>query len=92
MKEKFELAIVSSSAAAMDNNTKLHERRKAVVPRGVGVFNPATAVSASNAIIRDGNGRELIDFAGGIGVQNSGHCPEVVVEAIRDQAQKLIHT
>ena len=92
MKEKFELAIVSSSASAMDNNTKLHERRKAVVPRGVGVFNPATAVSASNAIIRDANGRELIDFAGGIGVQNSGHCPEVVVEAIRDQAQKLIHT
>lgn len=76
----------------MDKNKALHERRKSVVPNGVGVFNPATAVSASNAIVVDASGRELIDFAGGIGVQNSGHCPEPVVEAIREQAGKLIHT
>ncbi|MCB0600832.1 MAG: aspartate aminotransferase family protein [Saprospiraceae bacterium] len=76
----------------MDNSTKLHERRKSVVPRGVGVFNPATAVSAKNAIVVDADGRELIDFAGGIGVQNAGHCPEPVVAAICEQAQKLIHT
>ncbi len=92
MEEKFELAIVSSSVSEMDKSTHYHERRKSVVPRGVGVFNPATAVSAANAIVRDANGRELIDFAGGIGVQNSGHCPEPVVEAICKQAQQLIHT
>ncbi len=63
-----------------------------MVPRGVGVFNAATAVSAKNATVLDANGRELIDFAGGIGVQNSGHCPEPVVKAIRNQAEKLIHT
>ena len=76
----------------MDKNAIIHERRKSVVPRGVGVFNPATAESARNAIVTDVDGRELIDFAGGIGVQNAGHCPEPVVEAIRNQAQKLIHT
>lgn len=90
--EKSELAIVSRLNAAMDQNSQYHQRRKSVVPRGVGVFNQATAVSAKNATVRDANGRELIDFAGGIGVQNSGHCPEPVVEAIQNQAKKLIHT
>jgi 4-aminobutyrate aminotransferase/(S)-3-amino-2-methylpropionate transaminase len=34
----------------------------------------------------------MIDFAGGIGVLNAGHCPEPVVKAIQEQAEKLIHT
>tara|TARA_R110000868_G_scaffold329248_1_gene590104 strand:- start:975 stop:2159 length:1185 start_codon:yes stop_codon:yes gene_type:complete len=38
------------------------------------------------------NGNELIDFAGGIGVVNAGHCPPPVVAAIVEQAQKYIHT
>ncbi|MFM1879036.1 MAG: hypothetical protein RLZZ241_1902 [Bacteroidota bacterium] len=76
----------------MNNFDAFHERRKKVVPKGVGVFNPATAVSAKNATVVDADGRELIDFAGGIGVLNSGHCPEPVVTAICEQAASLIHT
>lgn len=68
------------------------ERRASIVPRGVGVFNPSTAVSAKGAIVIDADGRELIDFGGGIGVLNAGHCPEKVVRAIQDQAAQLIHT
>ena len=40
----------------------------------------------------DLEGRELIDFASGIGVMNVGHCQPAVVEAIRQQATKLLHT
>jgi 4-aminobutyrate aminotransferase/(S)-3-amino-2-methylpropionate transaminase len=40
----------------------------------------------------DADGRELIDFAGGIGVNNVGHCHPKVVAAIKDQAEKFIHT
>jgi 4-aminobutyrate aminotransferase/(S)-3-amino-2-methylpropionate transaminase len=58
----------------------------------VGVFNTATVQHAKGAIITDVDGRELIDFAGGIGVVNAGHCPEPVVEAIREQAGKYLHT
>jgi 4-aminobutyrate aminotransferase/(S)-3-amino-2-methylpropionate transaminase len=76
----------------MSANTALIERRKTVVPQGVGIFNTATAVSAKNATVIDAEGNELIDFAGGIGVLNSGHCPEPVVKAIQEQAAKLIHT
>ncbi len=76
----------------MDNSHQLLERRKKVVANGVGMFNTATVQSAKGAIIIDTNGRELIDFAGGIGVVNAGHCPDPVVAAIRDQAGKYLHT
>ncbi len=71
---------------------ELFDRRKNVVANGVGVFNTATVKEAKGAIIIDVDGRELIDFAGGIGVVNAGHCPEPVVEAIREQAGKYLHT
>lgn len=74
------------------NSERLFERRKNVVTNGVGVFNPSTAVSAKGATITDADGRELIDFGGGIGVLNSGHCPPPVVKAIQEQSEKLIHT
>ena len=71
---------------------ELLERRKSVVANGVGVFNTATARSAKGALITDADGQEMIDFAGGIGVVNAGHCPEPVVDAIITQAQKCLHT
>lgn len=70
----------------------LLDRRKNIVANGVGIFNTATVKYAKGAIITDVDGRELIDFAGGIGVVNAGHCPEPVVEAIREQAGKYLHT
>lgn len=70
----------------------LLERRKNAVANGVGIFNTATVQSAKGAIIVDVDGRELIDFTGGIGVINAGHCPQPVVDAIIEQAQKYIHT
>lgn len=71
---------------------QLLERRQNVVANGVGVFNTATVTEAKDATIIDADGRELIDFAGGIGVVNAGHCPEPVVAAIREQAGKYLHT
>jgi 4-aminobutyrate aminotransferase/(S)-3-amino-2-methylpropionate transaminase len=71
---------------------ELLARRKAVVARGVGIFNTATVDHASGAIIVDVDGNELIDFAGGIGVVNAGHCPPPVVAAVMEQAQRYLHT
>jgi len=67
------------------------ERRKRFVPNAIGIFNPSTAVSAKGALITNADGQEMIDFAGGIGVVNAGHCPEPVVKAIAEQAAQLIH-
>lgn len=76
----------------MTKSQALLERRKNTVANGVGVFNTATVSHAKGAIITDEDGNELIDFAGGIGVVNAGHCPDEVVEAVREQAGKYLHT
>lgn len=39
----------------------------------------------------DQQGREYIDFAGGIAVNSLGHCHPVLVEALKDQGEKLWH-
>lgn len=76
----------------MNNSETLYNRRSKIVPTALGIFNPSTIISAEGAIITDADGRKLIDFAGGIGVQNAGHCPPPVVKAIQEQAGKFIHS
>ncbi|MCW4153225.1 MULTISPECIES: aspartate aminotransferase family protein [Halomonadaceae] len=39
----------------------------------------------------DQQGREYIDFAGGIAVNSLGHCHPVLVDALKDQGEKLWH-
>ncbi len=75
----------------MTESQKILDRRKQFVPNAIGIFNPSTAAIASGSIITDADGKEMIDFAGGIGVVNAGHCPPPVVKAIAEQAAKLIH-
>ncbi len=76
----------------ISKSKSLYERRKKLVPDALGIFNPSTAVRAKGARIWDADGRELIDFAGGIGVMNAGHCPAPVVKAVQQQAAKLMHS
>ncbi|MFM8739782.1 MAG: aspartate aminotransferase family protein [Cytophagales bacterium] len=72
-------------------SSELVARRNAIVPEGMGMFSPLTIDSGKGAKIVDVEGKEYIDFAGGIGVLNGGHCPDMVVDAIVEQAKKLIH-
>src|SRR5947209_6720308 len=62
------------------------------IPRGVATYTHVVVDHAHGAEVWDVEGRCYIDFAGGIGSLNVGHTPEPVVEAIRDQAGKLIHS
>ncbi len=50
-----------------------------VTERGEGVY------------VYDSEGNRYLDFTSGIGVVNTGHCHPKVVEAIREQAGKIIH-
>ncbi|MEK6689472.1 MAG: 4-aminobutyrate--2-oxoglutarate transaminase [Gemmatimonadota bacterium] len=76
----------------MGPNEALLARRTAVVARGVPMVTTATVASATGARLRDAEGAELIDFAGGIGVMNVGHGHPRVVAAIKAQADRLLHT
>jgi len=70
----------------------LIKMRQDHVPRGVSQTLPAMIAEAKGAIVRDVEGKEFLDFSGGIGVLNVGHSPDEVVKAIRDQAGKFLHT
>lgn len=48
-------------------------------------------VRGQGSRIWDQNGREFVDFAGGIAVSCLGHCHPVMVNALKDQADKLWH-
>lgn len=48
-------------------------------------------VRGEGAKVWDSEGKEYIDFAGGIAVNALGHCHPVMVKAVTEQAQKLWH-
>ena len=74
------------------SNADLLERRAAAVPQGPFNVAPYFAQSAKGSRITDVEGQEYIDFSGGIGVLNTGHCHPEVVRAIQEQAARYIHT
>jgi len=73
-------------------NQELMALRQEHVPPGPFNITPLFVRRAKGAIIEDVEGKEYIDFAGGIGVENVGHCAEQVVAAIKEQAEQYIHT
>src|SRR4030042_2176706 len=77
---------------SMKNNEALLNERNKHIPRGPFNVHPIFVQKAKGAIITDVEGKEYIDFAGGIGVNNIGHCDEEVIKAVQDQIQKYIHT
>ncbi|OGP89464.1 MAG: 4-aminobutyrate transaminase [Deltaproteobacteria bacterium RBG_16_47_11] len=76
----------------MKTNESLLAERNKHIPQGPFNTHPIFAAKAKGAIITDVEGKEYIDFAGGIGVANVGHCDDEVVKAIQDQVEKYIHT
>jgi 4-aminobutyrate aminotransferase/(S)-3-amino-2-methylpropionate transaminase len=73
-------------------NDNLARIRAELIPPGHGSIMPSYVESAKGALIRDVDGKEFIDFAGGIGVMNVGHSHPKVIKAIKDQAEKFTHT
>ena len=74
------------------SNEELLKLRSDFISGGVGSVTTQFVESARGAILRDVDGNEYIDFAGGIAVMNIGHSHPRVVAAIKAQAEKLTHT
>lgn len=73
-------------------NAELGARRAAAVPRGIASVFPIFIERAENAEAWDVEGRRYLDFAGGIGTLNLGHRHPRVVEAVRAQVDRVMHT
>ena len=69
---------------------RIGRAREQYVARGVST--PALVVSrAEGALIWDADGREYLDFAGGIGCLNLGHGHAAILEAIHEQVDRYLH-
>lgn len=70
----------------------LLKRKAEATPRGVGVMCNFFIDHAKNSEIWDTEGNRYIDFAGGIGVLNTGHLHPKVQAAVAAQLQKFSHS
>src|SRR5271154_3508298 len=71
---------------------ELMRRRQAAVPAGIFSAAPVFLARAEGALVEDVDGNRLIDFAGGIGCLNTGHRAPAVVDAVRRQLDRFLHT
>jgi 4-aminobutyrate aminotransferase len=69
---------------------RVQEERERYVPRGISTP-PLVVDRAEGARVWDAEGREYIDFAGGLGCANLGHSPAAVVQAVHEQADRFLH-
>ncbi|WP_447902106.1 2-aminoadipate transaminase [Pseudomonas serbica] len=65
--------------------------RSETISQSINIVHPVTLSHGKNAEVWDTDGKRYIDFVGGIGVLNLGHCHPRIVEAIREQATRLTH-
>ena len=84
--------IVLKTAIPGPRSQELQRARQAAVPRGPYNITPVFIARGEGALLEDVDGNRFIDFAGGIGVLNTGHAPKNVVRAIQQQAEKYLHS
>ena len=71
---------------------ELQKERDRYLPRGVASTMPVFAESGDGATLTDVDGHSYIDFATGISVMNVGHRNPRVLAALREQADRLVHS
>ncbi len=70
---------------------RLHLDPAELMPRAIGRYTPLVVDHGRGLYVWDTAGDRYADYTSGIGVVNTGHCHPRVVEAIREQAGKIIH-
>jgi 4-aminobutyrate aminotransferase len=76
--------------STQSESARLTASKDQYVARGVAT-SPIFVAHAHGARLTDVDGREYIDFVGGIGTLNGGHTPEAVVRAVQEQAERYMH-
>ena len=71
--------------------TDIINRRTDAVPRGIRCSYPCVMKQAAGAMIEDVDGNLFLDWVGGVGVLNVGHCHPKLVSAVKEQSEKYFH-
>ena len=76
------------------DNPELLERHRKVLPSWLALYyeEPIELVSGKGCVVTDAEGRDYLDFFGGILTTMTGHSVPEVVEAIREQAGRMLHS
>lgn len=88
---KDELPKMITKAVPGEKSEALIARREKATPGAVRCVYPCAMKRAQGAMIEDLDGNLFLDWIGGVGVLNIGHCHPEVVEAVREQAGKYFH-
>ena len=75
-----------------EKTMELINQRKKVMAKGIISSVPTYIQGAKGSKIWDIEGKEYLDFSGGIAVMNVGHSHPKVISAIKKQAEKFTHT
>jgi 4-aminobutyrate aminotransferase len=78
----------------MGLHAELYERHKSVLPEWAPLYyeQPIAIVDGDGRYVTDAEGNQYLDFFGGILVTMSGYRVPEVVEAIKAQADRMLHT
>ncbi|WP_435180835.1 aspartate aminotransferase family protein [Halorussus sp. AFM4] len=84
----------SVDAVPGPNSTRLLEKQREIDSSAVAYPEdiPVAFEEGKGATVRDVDGNTFIDMFAGIGVLNVGHTNPYVLEAVHEQADKLVHT
>jgi 4-aminobutyrate aminotransferase/(S)-3-amino-2-methylpropionate transaminase len=67
-------------------------RKQKVVADPLSIHAPVVVESARGSTITDVDGNTFIDFTGGVGCLNVGHCHPLVLAAVQEQVERFLHT
>ena len=78
----------------MGKHSELYERHRAVLPDWAPLYykQPISIVDGDGRTVTDAEGNEYLDFFGGILVTISGYKIPEVIEAVKAQADRMLHT
>ena len=77
----------------MDSQTVRAKHREFLFPCVANYYQePVVITQASGACVRDADGRDYLDFFGGILTLGVGHCHPEVTERLQAQLARLVHT
>lgn len=86
-----ELPKIVTKTVPGEKSKALIERRAKATPGAIRCVYPCAMKRAQGAMIEDLDGNLFLDWVGGVGVLNIGHCHPEVVAAVREQAGKYFH-
>jgi 4-aminobutyrate aminotransferase / (S)-3-amino-2-methylpropionate transaminase / 5-aminovalerate transaminase len=88
---KDELPRIITESVPGEKSRALIARREKATPGAIRCIYPCAMKRAEGAMIEDLDGNLFLDWVGGVGVLNIGHCHPDVVAAVREQAGKYFH-